>query len=159
MQNTSKNRAPSPKYVSTKQLSLVEFESPFERNLNPSNRWVILSKLLPWDELCSIYWKYVPEKSTGRTPLKPRIVLGAIIIKHLCDLDDRETVEQISENIYMQYFLGYSSFCDVPPFDASLFVEFRKRLGLEQINKINERISKIKQELEQKEQAKKSKKK
>ncbi len=159
MQNTSKNRAPAPKYVSTKQLSLVEFESPFERNLNPSNRWVILSKLLPWDELCSIYWKYVPEKSTGRTPLKPRIVLGAIIIKHLCDLDDRETVEQISENIYMQYFLGYSSFCDVPPFDASLFVEFRKRLGLEQINKINERISKIKQELEQKEQAKKSKKK
>jgi hypothetical protein len=46
--------------------------------------------------------------------------------------------------------LGYSSFCDVPPFDASLFVEFRKRLGLEQINKINERISKIKQELEKK---------
>lgn len=157
MQYTSKNRAPAPKYVSTKQLSLTEFESPFERNLNPSNRWVILSKLLPWDELCSIYWKYVPEKSTGRTPLNPRIVLGAIIIKHLCDLDDRETVEQISENIYMQYFLGYSSFCDVPPFDASLFVEFRKRLGLEQINKINERISKIKQELEQKEQAKKSK--
>jgi IS5 family transposase len=157
MQNTSKNRAPAPKYVSTKQLSLTEFESPFERNLNPSNRWVILSKLLPWDELCSIYWKYVPEKSTGRTPLNPRIVLGAIIIKHLCDLDDRETVDQISENIYMQYFLGYSSFCDVPPFEASLFVEFRKRLGLEQINKINERISKIKQELEQKEQAKKSK--
>ena len=40
-----KNRAPAPKYVSTKQLSLTEFESPFERNLNPSNRWVILSKL------------------------------------------------------------------------------------------------------------------
>ena len=82
--------------------------------------------------------------------MNPRIVFGAIIIKHLCDLDDRETVDQISENIYMQYFLGYSSFCDVPPFDASLFVEFRKRLGLEQINKINERISKIKQELEKK---------
>jgi hypothetical protein len=57
----------------------------------------------------------------------------------------------------MQYFLGYSSFCDVPPFDASLFVEFRKRLGLEQINKINERISKIKQELEKKEDKKKQK--
>ena len=46
MQNTSKNRAPAPKYVTTKQLSLTEFESPFERNLNLSNRWVILSKLL-----------------------------------------------------------------------------------------------------------------
>ena len=91
-----------------------------------------------------------PKKSTGRPALNPRIVLGAIIIKHLCDLDDRETVEQISENIYMQYFLGYSSFSDVPPFDSSLFVEFRKRLGLEEINKINERISKIKQDLQNK---------
>ena len=100
--------------------------------------------------MCSIYWKYIPEKSTGRPALNHRIVLGATIIKHLCDLDDRETVDQISENIYMQYFLGYSSFCDVPPFDASLFVEFRKRLGLEEINKINERISKIKQDLENK---------
>ncbi len=150
MQNTSKNRAPAPKYVSANQLTLPGFESPFERKLNPKNRWVVLSKLLPWDELCSIYWKHVPVKSTGRPSLNPRIVLGAIIIKHLCDLDDRETVDQISENIYMQYFLGYSSFCDVPPFDASLFVEFRKRLGLEQVNEINERISKIKQELEKK---------
>ena len=50
----------------------------------------------------------------------------------------------------MQYFLGYSSFCDVPPFDASLFVEFRKRLGLTEINAINERIAKIKQDLENK---------
>jgi transposase, IS5 family len=66
--------------VSTKQLSLTEFESPFERNLNPSNRWVILSKLLPWDELCSIYWKYVSEKSTGRTPLNPRIVYERLLL-------------------------------------------------------------------------------
>ncbi|TAF68757.1 MAG: transposase [Flavobacterium sp.] len=94
----------------------------------------MLSKLLPCDELSSIYWKYVPEKSTGRTPLNPRIVLGSIIIKHLCDLDDRETVEQISENIYIQYFLGYSSFCDFPPFDESLFVEFRKLLIMILIN-------------------------
>ena len=70
MQNTSKNRAPAPKYVSAKQLSFTEFESPFERKLNPLNRWIILSKLLPWDELCSIYWKDVPEKGTGRLALK-----------------------------------------------------------------------------------------
>jgi transposase, IS5 family len=104
--------------------------------------------LLPWDEICDLYWREVPEKSTGRPSLNPRIVIGSLIIKHLCDLDDRETVAQISENIYMQYFLGYSSFTDEPPFDASLFVEFRKRLGLKQINSINERIVKIKKDLE-----------
>jgi hypothetical protein len=40
----------------------------------------------------------------------------------------------------MQYFVGYSSFCDVAAFDPSLFVELRKRLGIDQINSINEDI-------------------
>lgn len=48
----------------------------------------------------------------------------------------------------MQYFLGYSSFSDVAPFDPSLFVEFRKRLGLEQINAINESILQVKLKIE-----------
>jgi transposase, IS5 family len=148
MKLSSKKRAPAPKYVSPKQLVIEGFESPFEKKLNPENRWVVLSKLLPWDDLCEIYWQEVPEKSTGRPALNPRIIIGSLIIKHLCDLDDRETVCQITENVYMQYFLGYSSFSDEPPFDASLFVEFRKRLGLEQINAINERIAKIKIKLE-----------
>jgi hypothetical protein len=146
MQKVSKTPASRPQYVSQNQLTIEGFESPFERNLNPDNRWVKLSRLLPWDDLTAIYRKSFPQKMTGRPDLSPRLVLGAIIIKHMCNLDDRETVEQISENIYMQYFLGYSSFSDTPPFDASLFVEFRKRLGLEQINAINERILKIQRE-------------
>lgn len=74
----------------------------------------------------------------------------------MCDLDDRETVDQISENIYMQYFLGYSSFYDTPPFDPSLFVEFRKKFGLEQINAINERILKIKQDAQKRKELSRS---
>ena len=40
----------------------------------------------------------------------------------------------------MQYFIGYSSFSNEASFDPSLFVEFRKRLGIDQINLINEKI-------------------
>jgi hypothetical protein len=40
----------------------------------------------------------------------------------------------------MQYFLGYSSFSSDAPFDSSLFVEIRKRLGVDQLNAINEKI-------------------
>jgi hypothetical protein len=75
-------------------------------------------------------------------------VIGSLIIKHLCNLDDRETVDQISENIYMQYFLGYPSFTNEKPFDASLFVDFRKRLGLDKLNAINEKIVAIKTKIE-----------
>ena len=38
-----------------------------------------------------------------------------MIIKHICDLSDRDTVQQIKENIYMQYFIGYSSFSTEEP--------------------------------------------
>jgi hypothetical protein len=55
---------------------------------------------------------------------------------------------QISENIYMQYFLGYANFTNEAPFDASLFVDFRKRLGIDQVNAINERIVALKARFE-----------
>ena len=60
----------------------------------------------------------------------------------------------------MQYFIGYTSFSDEEPFDSSLFVDIRKRMGIEQINAINEKIlglsvSVLKQEQEKKEQEKK----
>lgn len=62
----------------------------------------------------------------------------------MCNLDDREAVDQIAENIYMQYFLGYTSFIKEPPFDASLFVDFRKKLGMDSLNAINEKIAELK---------------
>jgi len=148
MNTVSKKRAPTPVYVSPNQLTLECFESPFDRHLNPENRWVVLSRLIPWDEVCNLYLKNVGVSSTGRPALSPRIVIGALIIKHLCNLDDREAVDQMSENIYMQYFLGYASFSSEPPFDPSLFVEFRKRLSMGDLNAINERIVALKTHLE-----------
>lgn len=140
MQKGSKRRAPAARFVSPSQLVLSGFETPFSRQLRRTNRWVILADKIPWDEICNIYTRQVGVSRTGRPAISPRIVIGSLIIKHMCNLDDRETVAQIAENMYMQYFLGYSSFNPEPPFDASLFVEFRNRMGLEQINAINERI-------------------
>ena len=57
----------------------------------------------------------------------------------MCDLRNREVVQQMQENIYMQYFIGFRSFSDEEHFDPSLFVEFRKRLGIEQMNARNEK--------------------
>ena len=148
MTSPRKKRAQVPEYVSPKQLTLVGFENPFDQKLSTTNRWVVLSHLIPWDEICNMYFKFVPKGQTGRPALNPRIVIGSLIIKHMCNLDDRETVDQISENIYMQYFLGYPSFTNEKPFDASLFVEFRKRLGLENLNAINEKIVAIKTKIE-----------
>lgn len=153
MKKLTKKRAPSPSYISPGQLTLDCFRSPFEQQLNPKNRWVVLAGLIPWDEVCSLYLKNVGISHTGRPALSPRVIIGSLIIKHLCNLDDRETIDQISENIYIQYFLGYSTFSSEPPFDASLFVDFRKRLGIENLNAINERIVGLKTRMESGEKA------
>jgi IS5 family transposase len=42
---------------------------------------------------------------------------------------DKETFQQIQDNPYLQYFLGFEEYQDKQPFDASMFVHFCKRLG------------------------------
>lgn len=145
MQKTPKRRAPRSEYTSQSQLSFTGFETPFYNGLDPSNRWVALSTLIPWDELVSLFNKRNPPKSTGRPALNPRVLIGAVIIKHMLNVDDRETVAQITENMYLQYFLGYSSYIKRPPFDASLFVEIRKRLGNELLAEMNNKIHEFSQ--------------
>jgi len=63
---TRKSRAFNSPYESTRQLVLSGFETPFERELDKRNRWVILSHLIPCDEICGIYLRKVPMSSTGR---------------------------------------------------------------------------------------------
>jgi len=109
-------------------------------SLDANNRWVILAKKIPWDSLTNIYSKQLNNENKGADGINPRVIIGSLIIKHMCNFSDRETINAIQENIYMQYFIGYSSFSNEPPFDASLFVGIRKRLGVNQINEINEKI-------------------
>jgi len=51
-------------------------------------------------------------------------------------------MNQIEENPYLQYFIGYEGYKDEPPFDSSMMVHFRKRLNLKSISEINEKIFK-----------------
>ena len=144
MQGNSKNslrkRASTPGYVSPNQLVLLGFETPFEQKLTRSNRWVKLAQSIPWDRLVKYYDDLFPSKE-GRPPISGRVILGAVIIKHLGDSSDRETIAQIQENMFLQYFLGYSSFTNEEPFSDTLFVEIRKRLSIELLGKINEAIA------------------
>ena len=131
--------ASAPGYVSPNQLVLEGFETPFEQQLTKENRWVKRAHHIPWDKLVGYYDKLFPSIE-GRPPISGRVILGAVIIKHLNDLTDRETIAQIQENMFMQYFLGYSSFTNEEPFSDTLFVEIRKRLNMELLAKINEVI-------------------
>lgn len=140
IQKGSKKLAAPPKYSSPNQLVLEGFETPFERRLNKENRWVRLAAAIPWDKIVAHYDRLF-SSSEGRAPISGRVIIGAMMIKHIESLTDRDTIQHIKENMYMQYFLGYSSFTDEAPFTAPLFVAIRKRMTLELTGKISELIA------------------
>lgn len=120
-----------------RQLSIDEFKLPFAGELDKSNRWVRLAEVMPWEELSAVYNKAL-SMMEGRPALSARVVVGALIIKHMLELTDEETIAQIRENPYLQYFLGYPHYSYDHKFEPSLFVAIRKRLGEESIGAINE---------------------
>jgi len=116
------------RYRSQKQLTLKGFKTPFETELDANNRWVKLSECIPWDELAEGYYQGLCA-TQGRPTKDARLVIGAVIIKHKLCLSDEETVQQIRENPYLQYFVGLPGYQTCVPFVPSLFVEIRKRMG------------------------------
>lgn len=125
---TLKRRAPMIRTHSHRQLTLAEFDWPFQTSLDKNNRWVKMSECIPWDELAEAYYEGL-SSTQGRPTKEARRVIGAVIIKHKLCLSDRETVAQIQENPYLQYFVGLSGYQMEAPFAPSLFVEVRKRMG------------------------------
>lgn len=117
-------------------ISPENFELTFEGKLSSDNRWVVLASLIPWGEFED---EYSSEFSMDMgAPAKPfRMALGALIIKEKLGISDRETVEQIKENPYLQYFIGISSYSNEAPFDASMLVHFRERISADLVNKVN----------------------
>jgi len=135
-----KKLAAKPAYLSPNQLTLAGFETPFVNQLNKDNRWVKLAQAIPWDKIVP-YYDQLFSSIEGRAPISGRVIIGAMIIKHIEDLTDRATILHIQENMFMQYFLGYSSFTNEAPFTAPLFVAIRKRMSLELTTKISEVIA------------------
>lgn len=119
-----------------------EFFLPFGGKLNPENRWCKMAALIPWDIVEERYAKNFKNLGNGNEALSARMALGSLIIQNHESLSDRKLIENITENAYMQYFIGLHGFVNKPPFDPSMLVHFRKRLGQDIINEINELIAK-----------------
>ena len=127
------------KFERYRQIGLADFNQPFGLKMNPENRWVKKAETIPWGAIEERYAKLFPSK-TGM-PAKPlRTALGSLLIQKQLGFSDRELVEEITENPYLQYFIGLPGFQTVPPFVPSLLVEFRKRLTEDILSEINEMI-------------------
>lgn len=134
-------------YTPANQLKFENFKTPFEQELDSDNRWVVLASLIPWDELAKKYAKNL-SASNGRLSVDIRTIIAAIIVKHIYNLDDRGVIELVRENIYLQYFCGLSSFQKHAIFHPTVFVDIRKRVGIELFDEWNIEVIKEYQKLQ-----------
>ena len=122
------------------QISLSDFQQPIGMHLRENNRWVKKAQSIPWDKIEAKYADLFPSE-TGNVAKPLQLALGACLIQREYGYSDVETVLQIQENPYLQYFCGYAGYDDSKlPFDASSMVHFRKRLTPEVLAQINEMV-------------------
>ena len=115
------------------QSSFLDFNHPLGLRMNPNNRWIQMADQIPWDIFEKRYAHSFKNERRDSNISKPlRMALGAMIIP------DRETVEQLTENPYYQYFIGLPGYQQEPPFEASLMVSFRKRISADTLMEVNE---------------------
>lgn len=120
------------------QISLADFKTPFGV-LDPSNRWVKKSEMIPWDRIEDKYADlFESQRGAGAKPL--RMALGALLIKSEMTLSDEAVVQNVLENPYMQFFIGLPAFTTKAPFSSTSLVYFRKRLTPEVLSDINDII-------------------
>ena len=128
--------------------ALENFKLPSNYQLSLDNRWITMASLIPWSEFEEGYANLFSAER-GAPALSFRVALGTLIIKEKLGTSDRETVEQIKENPYLQYFIGKRYYSHEAPFDPSMLVHFRERIGKDLVNKVNLcTIKKIKEQTE-----------
>ncbi len=117
------------------QLDIYSLIKPLEERLHPENRWIVRAKAIPWEELEDKFCDKL--YSNIGAPAKPfRIMLGSLLIKQYLRISDAETVRQIQENPYLQYFIGLNEYTYDPVFTPSLFVSFRRRIDQRSMREI-----------------------
>ena len=122
-----------------RQMTFQDFYLPFGGELNGENRWVILAEQIPWHRIEQEYSELFSDDE-GCPAKAARVGFGALIIKERLGTTDRETVEQIRENPYLQYFLGFAEYSHETPFHHSMMTHFRKRFSKEILADINDMI-------------------
>lgn len=125
------------------QPEFVDFYLPFGGKLKKDNRWVKLAEKVPWDVIEECYRESMTSTNMGAPSISSRIAYGALIIKERLGVTDEETVEQLSESPYLQYFVGLREFQDKPLFDTSMMVHFRSRFTQKHHQRINDEIIKL----------------
>lgn len=118
---------------------------PYSNQIDQNNRWINLSKLVPWQVMEVIYLKHFhPEKH--KKVKKCRLMMGLMLGQMLLEQSNVAIVEYFHENPYFQYFCGQDTF--VPKREKaiihhSLLTKRRTRLGKTYISQFEKEVLEV----------------
>ena len=91
------------------QLPIFKELAPYSSQIDQKNRWILLAKLVPWEEMNRLYKNYFDESK--QSVIKTcRLIIGLFLGQMILKLSDREIVDYFHENPYFQYFCGQDTF-------------------------------------------------
>src|SRR5580658_1880701 len=111
----------------------------FQAKLNPNHELLILADKIDWERVAE---ELSPHYSrVGRNGKPIRLMVGALILKHMHNLSDEETVKRLGGDIYWMAFCGIDEpFAteDWEPLNPSTMTYFRKRIGPDGVLKVEQ---------------------
>lgn len=127
------------------------FTQIFQGPLQKDHELILLAGRIDWDEITDRLMPFYSKR--GRQAKKIRLMVGLHILKHRFDISDEEVVKGLHENVYWMVFCGVKlqaryvhageGRVEVRPcyfLDSSTMTKFRRRLGAEGIQILEEVI-------------------
>ena len=115
----------------SEEMPLFKELMPYSGQVDQNNRWLKLSRLVPWDKMEVIYLNHFDQSKHGKVK-KCRLMMGLMLGQMLLEQSNIQIVEYFHENPYFQYFCGQNTF--IPKGEKaivhhSLLSKRRSRLG------------------------------
>ena len=105
--------------------------------LNPKHPLYVLAERIDWPEFDAAIDACYAE-DIGRPGVNTRLMVGLVYLKHAFDESDESLVARWVENPYWQFFCGCQYMQHELPIDPSSLSKWRKRVGVERLEKLLE---------------------
>ena len=126
----------------SKQLPIFKDLLPYSGEIDTNNRWIKLSKWVPWDDMRRLYQKHFDKKREGVVK-SCELILGLMLGQMLLQMSDRQIIEYFHENPYFQYFCGQDIFVgktEKSIIHHSLLSKRRSRLRKEYVKQFEKEV-------------------
>lgn len=133
---------PAMKGKSPCQSELNLFEPVLRQVTESGHPLRIMADIFPWNEIENDYSTLYSDKGAPSKPV--RLMTGLLILKQIFNGSDEGIVSEWARDHYFQYLCGGNMFIKKIPCDPSDMAHFRKRIGPERLQHLQDLIVMLK---------------